>query len=96
MFMEAHFGKVELHMPDAADETEQGEESHDPWLIVRLDEADAQINLLTLVCAYRCLAFLAAKKTNDLFFHFLFRRLLAPTNLLEEEWRLFLTWPLLL
>ncbi|KAG6877278.1 endoribonuclease ysh1 [Termitomyces sp. T32_za158] len=50
MFLEAHFGKVELHMPDAADdaEQEQGEESHDPWLIVRLDEADAQINLLTL------------------------------------------------
>ncbi|KAH0589660.1 Endoribonuclease YSH1 [Termitomyces sp. J132] len=50
MFLEAHFGKVELHMPDTADEAdhEQGEESHDPWLIVRLDEADAQINLLTL------------------------------------------------
>ncbi|KAG6885161.1 endoribonuclease ysh1 [Termitomyces sp. T159_Od127] len=50
MFLEAHFGKVELHMPDVADdaEHEQGEESHDPWLIVRLDEADAQINLLTL------------------------------------------------
>ncbi|KAG6819124.1 endoribonuclease ysh1 [Arthromyces matolae] len=50
MFLEAHFGKVELHMPDhdAMDHDEQGEESNDPWLIVRLDEADAQINLLTL------------------------------------------------
>ncbi|GLB45057.1 putative CPSF73-100_C [Lyophyllum shimeji] len=49
MFLEAHFGKVELHMPDAADEErELGEDSHDPWLIVRLDEADAQINLLSL------------------------------------------------
>jgi len=49
MFLEAHFGKVELHMPDAVDEErELGEDSHDPWLIVRLDEADAQINLLTL------------------------------------------------
>ncbi|KAG6856292.1 endoribonuclease ysh1 [Tephrocybe sp. NHM501043] len=49
MFLEAHFGKVELHMSDSGDnETEQGEECHDPWLIVRLDEADAQINLLTL------------------------------------------------
>ncbi|KAF8069967.1 beta-lactamase-like protein [Lyophyllum atratum] len=50
MFLEAHFGKVELHMPDADDEEEreQGEDSNDPWLIVRLDEADAQINLLTL------------------------------------------------
>ncbi|KAG6865517.1 endoribonuclease ysh1 [Blastosporella zonata] len=49
MFLEAHFGKVELHMPDADDpDQEQGEESNDPWLVVRLDEADAQINLLTL------------------------------------------------
>ncbi|RDB16925.1 Endoribonuclease YSH1 [Hypsizygus marmoreus] len=50
MFLEAHFGKVELHMPDASDdeEREQGEDDREPWLIVRLDEADAQINLLTL------------------------------------------------
>lgn len=52
MFLEAHFGEVELHMPDAADEEpEQGEDDHEPSLIVRLDEADAQINLLSLVSA---------------------------------------------
>lgn len=50
MFLEAHFGKVELHMPDETDEEhEQGENENEPWLVVRLDEADAQINLLTLV-----------------------------------------------
>lgn len=54
MFLEAHFGEVELHMPDEEDvqELEQGEdEQHDPSLIVRLDEADASINLLSLVCS---------------------------------------------
>lgn len=52
MFLEAHFGEVELHMPDAAvEEPEQGEDDHEPSLIVRLDEADAQINLLSLVSA---------------------------------------------
>jgi len=48
MFLEAHFGEVELHMPDVPDEPEQGEDDHEPSLIVRLDEADAQINLLSL------------------------------------------------
>lgn len=53
MFLEAHFGEVELHMPEEdAQELEQGEdEQHDPSLIVRLDEADARINLLSLVCS---------------------------------------------
>jgi cleavage and polyadenylation specificity factor subunit 3 len=53
MFLEAHFGEVELHMPEEgnAEELEQGEdEQHDPSLVVRLDEADARINLLSLVC----------------------------------------------
>lgn len=45
MFLEAHFGDVELHMPDDA-ETESGSE---PALLVRLDEADAVISLVTLV-----------------------------------------------
>lgn len=52
MFLEAHFGEVELHMPDEEDaqELEQGEdEQHDPSLIVRLDEVAATINLLSLV-----------------------------------------------
>ncbi|EGO00275.1 hypothetical protein SERLA73DRAFT_73000 [Serpula lacrymans var. lacrymans S7.3] len=49
-FLEAHFGEVELHMPDEEDEGhEQGDDSNEPSLLVRLDEADAQINLLSLV-----------------------------------------------
>ncbi|KAH7924266.1 Metallo-hydrolase oxidoreductase [Leucogyrophana mollusca] len=48
-FLEAHFGEVELHMPDVSDDHEQGEDSNEPSLLVRLDEADARINLLTLV-----------------------------------------------
>jgi len=51
-FLENHFGEVELHMPDEAgeDQHEQDEESNrDPALILRVDEADAYINLVTLV-----------------------------------------------
>lgn len=49
-FLEAHFGEVELHIPDDMDESEQGEDEHDASLFVQLDEADATINLVTLVC----------------------------------------------
>ena len=51
MFLEAHFGEVELHMPDEADATplEQGEDALGPSLLVTLDEADAVINLVTMV-----------------------------------------------
>jgi cleavage and polyadenylation specificity factor subunit 3 len=74
MFLEAHFGEVELHMPDEDAEEEQpkpkkdddgeekdaedGEDEEDtarreePALLVSLDEAFAQISLLSLVsCA---------------------------------------------
>ncbi|KAJ7181630.1 beta-lactamase-like protein [Mycena crocata] len=51
-FLEAQFGdvNVELHMPDetSQDELEQGEDDPQPALVVRLDEAIAQIDLLTL------------------------------------------------
>ncbi|KIM69328.1 hypothetical protein SCLCIDRAFT_19933 [Scleroderma citrinum Foug A] len=50
-FLENHFGEVELHMPDESgeDQHEQDEESNrDPALIIRVDEADAYINLVTL------------------------------------------------
>ena len=47
MFLEAHFGEVELHMPE---EPESGEDDHrDPSLLVVLDDAEAQISLVTLV-----------------------------------------------
>lgn len=53
MFLEAHFGEVEFHMPDAAEEEEpeQGEDhEREPSLLVQLDEAQARISLITLVC----------------------------------------------
>jgi cleavage and polyadenylation specificity factor subunit 3 len=52
MFLEAHFGEVELHMPDQPEEEpEQGEDnSNEASLLVRLDEADARINLVSMVC----------------------------------------------
>ena len=48
-FLEAHFGDVELHMPEAQDEAEHGEDEAEPALLVTLDEADAVINLLSMV-----------------------------------------------
>lgn len=55
MFLEAHFGEVEFHQPDEeeaegeGEEREQGERSEEPSLLVRLDEADARIDLISLV-----------------------------------------------
>jgi cleavage and polyadenylation specificity factor subunit 3 len=52
MFLEAHFGDVELHMPDdiPEDDREAGEDGeNEPSLLVALDEADARINLATMV-----------------------------------------------
>ncbi|THV05075.1 Metallo-hydrolase/oxidoreductase [Dendrothele bispora CBS 962.96] len=50
MFLEAHFGDIELHMPEESpvEDAEQGEDEHDASLLVRLDEADATVNLATL------------------------------------------------
>jgi cleavage and polyadenylation specificity factor subunit 3 len=50
MFLEAHFGDVELHMPEEVDgDPEQGEDNNEPSLLVSLDEADARINLISMV-----------------------------------------------
>lgn len=50
MFLEAHFGEVEFHMPDISEEEpEQSEEDRGASLLVRLDEAEAQISLVHLV-----------------------------------------------
>ncbi len=54
MFLEAHFGEVELHMPDPVsqikgDHPEDNAKEEEPTLLVRLDEADAVINLLSMV-----------------------------------------------
>ncbi|KJA20072.1 hypothetical protein HYPSUDRAFT_68852 [Hypholoma sublateritium FD-334 SS-4] len=49
MFLEAHFGEIEFHMPDADDDDhELGEDEHGASLLVRLDEAEAQISLVNL------------------------------------------------
>ena len=49
-FLEVHFGDVEWHDTDGSEEvTELGQEANEPHFIVRLDEAVAQINLLSLV-----------------------------------------------
>ena len=52
MFLEAHFGEVELYMPEGGDEREQGEENNEPLLLVRLDEAEAHVDLVTLVSVH--------------------------------------------
>lgn len=51
MFLEAHFGEVELHMPEPSEEEpELGEDEHrEPSLLVVLDDVEAQISLVTLV-----------------------------------------------
>lgn len=59
MFLEAHFGDVELHMPDVGEDKEvekekgedeeEAESANEPSLLVELDEAVAKINLKTLV-----------------------------------------------
>ncbi|KAG1766931.1 beta-lactamase-like protein [Suillus occidentalis] len=51
-FLDAHFGDVELHMPEEGGEQDQDQsEKSEPALIVRMDdsgESDAYINLVTL------------------------------------------------
>jgi len=50
MFLEAHFGEVEYHMPDEDTEIEQEElASHgEPSFLIQLDDAEARINLLSM------------------------------------------------
>lgn len=51
LFLEAHFGEVEYHMPDEEQETEEEElTSHgEPSFLIQLDDAEARINLLSMV-----------------------------------------------
>lgn len=56
MFLEAHFGEIELHMPQDGDEDAkqpqepgEAEASREPALLVTVDEADAVITLGSLV-----------------------------------------------
>lgn len=51
MFLEAHFGEVELHMPEeplVAGEDGVAEDA--PGLLIALDDAEAFVNLATMVC----------------------------------------------
>ena len=48
MFLEAHFGDVELHMPEINSD-EPAEDGSEPTFWVRLDDAHAQIGLISMV-----------------------------------------------
>ncbi|KAH9048358.1 beta-lactamase-like protein [Lactarius hengduanensis] len=50
MFLEAHFGDVEYHMPDEDMDTEQEEPTApgEPSFLIQLDDAEARINLLSM------------------------------------------------
>jgi len=48
MFLEAHFGEVELHMPEINPD-EPAEDESEPSFLVRLDDALAQISLISMV-----------------------------------------------
>ena len=50
LFLEAHFGDIEFHMPDEMDGEPQDEHDSEPSFIIRSEEADAKINLVSLVC----------------------------------------------
>jgi len=51
LFLEAHFGEVEYHMPDEDSETEEEELTSrgEPSFLIQLDDAEARINLLSMV-----------------------------------------------
>jgi hypothetical protein len=51
LFLEAHFGEVEYHMPDEdlASEQEEPTSQGEPSFLIQLDDAEARINLLSMV-----------------------------------------------
>ena len=50
LFFEAHFGEVELHMPETSiEEPEMGEDDNEPSLLVTVDDSIARINLASMV-----------------------------------------------
>lgn len=54
MFLEAHFGEVELHMPeDHPDSDEANAEDDAPGFLIQLDDTEAFIDLATMVCFLR-------------------------------------------
>lgn len=51
MFLEAHFGDIELHMPEE-DDIAEGDEKTGPALLVTVDETEAAIDLSNLVSLF--------------------------------------------
>jgi cleavage and polyadenylation specificity factor subunit 3 len=51
MFLEAHFGDVELHMSEISPD-EPAEKGSEASFWVRLDDADAQISLISMVISF--------------------------------------------
>jgi cleavage and polyadenylation specificity factor subunit 3 len=51
MFLEAHFGDVEYHMPDddMGAEEEEPTPQGEPSFLIQSDDAEARINLLSMV-----------------------------------------------
>ena len=49
LFFEAHFGEVELHMPETNTEEPRTDEGAEPLLLVTVDDSIAEINLVSMV-----------------------------------------------
>ena len=50
MFLEAHFGEVELHMPEELPSPDGDAAAEDaPGLLIAVDDAEAFVNLATMV-----------------------------------------------
>lgn len=87
-FLEAHFGEVELHMPEESHvmSEERTHERQGPSLVVRLDEDHATIDLVSMVSLYPLKNHRIASDRNPCR---LFRALKQPWL---NEWKVFWTW----
>jgi len=67
LFLEAHFGEVEYHMPDEEQETEEEElTSHgEPSFLIQLDDAEARINLLSMVRPSLFISYISPRLCHD-------------------------------
>lgn len=67
LFLEAHFGDVEYHMPDEELETEEEEltSQGEPSFLIQLDDAEARINLLSMVRPSHSILYLFPRSCHD-------------------------------
>jgi len=67
LFLEAHFGEVEYHMPDEEPETEEEElpSNGEPSFLIQLDDAEARINLLSMVRPSLSISYLSPRLCHD-------------------------------